>query len=194
MAVSHRLQLVGQSEQWPAPRSNNTRGICSVKLTLETEGSEKLLERSSEWDFTNPPAATKDIEAELTRLMDEEGGIGFASNQAGFLYRIFAMKIDDEVRFFYNPEIIEVGEVEVVMEEGCLSFPGLFFKVKRPSYVGVRYQDSTGAKHEELLQGIAARCFQHELDHLDGICFTDRVSKLTLDMAKKKRAKRERKN
>lgn len=165
-----------------------------MKLTLETEGSEKLRERSSEWDFTNPPATSKDIESELTRLMLEEGGIGFAAVQGGFLYRVFAMKIDDEARFFYNPEVIEWGEEEVVMEEGCLSFPGLFFKVKRASYVGVRYQDSTGTYHEELLQGIAARCFQHELDHLDGICFTDQVSKLTLDMAKKKRAKRERKN
>lgn len=154
-----------------------------------------MRQRSSEWDFNNSPANIKDIESEITRLLEEEGGIGFAANQAGLAYRVFAMKIDDEVRFYYNPEILLSSEdQQVSMEEGCLSFPELFIKVKRPQYIKVRYQDSDSFWHEEDLDGISARCFQHELDHLDGICFTDRVSKLTLDMAKKKRAKRERKN
>lgn len=126
--------------------------------------------------------------------MTEEGGIGFAANQMGFLYRVFAMKIDDEVRFYYNPEILlSSGDELVTMEEGCLSFPGLFFKVKRPAHIKVRYQCSEGRFWEEDLTGLASRCYQHELDHLDGVCFIDKVSKLTLDMAKKKRDKRERK-
>lgn len=166
-----------------------------MKFNLQTDGAESLYVPSSEWDFENPPANSEDIESELSRLMDEEGGIGFAANQMGFLYRIFAMKIDDEARFFYNPEILTASEEQQVMsEEGCLSFPGLYFKVKRPAIVTVRYQNSKGEFFEEELSGIAARCFQHELDHLDGVCFTSKVSKLTLDMAKKKRDKRERKN
>jgi len=166
-----------------------------VKLTLETDGAAILRQRSSEWIFNDSPISIKEIESEITRLLNEEGGIGFAANQAGLAYRVFAMKIDDEVRFYYNPEILLSSEDEQVsMEEGCLSFPGLFFKVKRPAKIKVRYQDSKSFWHEEDLDGISARCFQHELDHLDGICFTDRVSKITLDMAKKKRTKRERKN
>jgi peptide deformylase len=164
-----------------------------VKFTLQTDEAETLYTASSEWDFENPPADATAVEDELARLMEEHGGVGFAANQMGFLYRVFAMKIDNEICFFYNPKVLySIGD-PVVVEEGCLSFPGLFFKVKRPAYVQVRYQTSDGQVVEGLLNGMAARCFQHELDHLDGVCFTSRVSKLTLDMAKKKRDKRERK-
>jgi len=163
-------------------------------FSLALDGDPALSQAASIWDFNNPPALHTDIEDALERLMREERGIGFAANQMGFLYRVFAMQIDNGVLFCYNPEILTSGNNQVVMEEGCLSFPELYFKVKRAETVSVRYQDGTGAVHETSLDGIQARCFQHELDHLDGICFTDRVSKLTLDMAKKKRTKRERKN
>lgn len=162
-------------------------------FSLVQDGDEALKQSASEWNFSNPPAPIEQVEEALERLMRDENGIGFAANQMGLLYRVFAMQIDSEVRFYYNPEILTKSDEEVVIEEGCLSFPGLYFKVKRAKQVMVRYQDSTGVFHEETMDGIAARCFQHELDHLDGVCFTDRVSKLTLDMAKKKRDKRERK-
>lgn len=125
--------------------------------------------------------------------MLEEGGVGFAANQMGLLYRVFAMNIGEQVTFYYNPEVIAQGEEIITVEEGCLSFPGLLFKVKRPRNVTVRYQDRDGNVHIEELTDLASRCFQHELDHLDGICYTDRVSKLTLDMARKRLAKNERK-
>lgn len=162
-------------------------------FSLVQDGDEALKQSASEWNFSNPPAPIEQVEEALERLMRDENGIGFAANQMGLLYRVFAMQIDSEVRFYYNPEILTKSDEEVVIEEGCLSFPGLYFKVKRAKQVMVRYQDSTGVFHEETMDGITARCFQHELDHLDGVCFTDRVSKLTLDMAKKKRDKRERK-
>lgn len=125
--------------------------------------------------------------------MIEEGGIGFSANQMGFLYRIFAMNIGGQTNFYYNPEIISKGDRIVTFVEGCLSFPNLKLKVKRPDEITVRYQDRDGNVITEELSGIASRCFQHELDHLDGVCFTDRVSKLTLDLARKKQAKSERK-
>ena len=125
--------------------------------------------------------------------MVEEGGVGFAANQMGLLSRVFAMNIGETPTFYYNPEIVESGDQFITVQEGCLSFPGLFIKVKRPKNVVVRYQDRDGEVHTEELTDLASRCFQHELDHLDGICFTDRVSKLSLDMAKAKRAKNERK-
>lgn len=125
--------------------------------------------------------------------MVEEGGVGFAANQMGFLYRVFAMNIGESPTFYYNPEVIEEGDEVITVEEGCLSFPGLFIKVKRPRSVTVRYQDRDGNVHTEELTDLASRCFQHELDHLDGVCFTDRVSKLSLEMARKRRAKNERK-
>lgn len=164
-----------------------------MTFTLQTDGAESLYCKSSAWDFTNPPADSKVVEAELARLMHTERGIGFAANQMGFLYRVFAMDIGGTAVFYYNPEVLQASDDLVVMSEGCLSFPGIYFKVRRPANVTVRYQDRDGVFHEESYTGLTARCFQHELDHLDGVCFTDRVSKLTLDMARKKRAKNERK-
>lgn len=126
--------------------------------------------------------------------MLEENGIGFSANQMGFLYRVFAMNIGNQTTFYYNPEIVNDESPSTLFREGCLSFPELYINVKRPETITVRYQDRTGQIHIEKMSGISARCFQHELDHLNGVCFTDRVSKLALDMAKKKRAKSERKN
>ena len=126
--------------------------------------------------------------------MLEENGIGFSANQMGFLYRVFAMNIGNQTTFYYNPEILNDESPSALFKEGCLSFPELYINVKRPEAITVRYQDRNGQVHIEEMSGITARCFQHELDHLNGVCFTDRVSKLTLDMAKKKRAKSERKN
>lgn len=125
--------------------------------------------------------------------MIEHGGIGFAANQMGFNYRVFAMNTNDTTRCYYNPEIlVSSEEAQILFEEGCLSFPGLRLGIKRPKNIFVRYQDSQGIFHEEELTGIASRCYQHELDHLNGVCFVDRVSRMKLDMAKKKREKRER--
>lgn len=165
-----------------------------MEFSLALDGDPVLRMRAVEWNFDNPPYPAMTVQTELARLMKEENGIGFAANQMGLASRVFAMQIDQGVRFYYNPEILTRSDEQVVLEEGCLSFPGLFFKVKRASKVMVRYQDAGGIFHEEELDGMLARCFQHELDHLDGVCFTDRVSKLTLDMAKKKRSKRERNN
>ena len=165
-----------------------------MAFSLALDGDPVLRTRAVEWNFDNPPHSAITVQGEMTRLMKEENGIGFAANQMGLAARVFAMQIDQGVRFYYNPEILTRSDEQVVLEEGCLSFPGLFFKVKRAEKVSVRYQDAAGIFYEEELDGMLARCFQHELDHLDGICFTDRVSKLTLDMAKKKRTKRERNN
>lgn len=164
-----------------------------MKFNLQTDGAETLGLKSSAWDFSNPPADSGAIEDEIVRLMNEEGGVGFAANQMGFLYRVFAINLGAEIVFFYNPEVIEHGTEVVAMTEGCLSFPGLFMKVKRPATATIRYQDRDGTVYTQELTGLTARCFLHELDHLDGICFTDRVSKLTLSMAQNKRAKNERK-
>jgi peptide deformylase len=164
-----------------------------MTFTLQTEKAEILYLRSSEWNFENPPANSEHIEAELLRLMTEQGGVGIAANQIGFGYRVFAMNIGDYPTFYYNPEVVSSSEEVDIWQEGCLSFEGLLLKVKRPSTVAVRYQDRNGTVHEEELQGTKARCFQHELDHLDGICFTGRVSKLSLKMAKTRRSKAQRK-
>jgi peptide deformylase len=163
-----------------------------VKYTLQTEGAESLFLKSSEWDFENPPEDSKLVEAELTHYIETLGGAGFAANQMGFMYRVMAIDLGHRIEFFYNPTLVTKGEETTLVTEGCLSFPGLFIKVRRPNLIIASWQDRLGGSHTQELTGMTSRCYQHELDHLDGICYTDRVSKLSLDMAKKKRTKRER--
>ena len=85
--------------------------------------------------------------------------------------------------------VVRASEEKTLDEEGCLSFPGLFVKVLRPEKVTVRWQNKKGETLMQHLDGMESKCFQHELDHLDGVTFDQRVSKMKWDMAKKKAEK-----
>jgi peptide deformylase len=90
----------------------------------------------------------------------------------------------------FNPKVISASEELFESEEGCLSFPDLWIPVKRPIKIEAGYVDKLGKDCIITLTGIDARCFLHELDHLDGICFIEKVSPLKLAMARKKQQKR----
>ena len=132
----------------------------------------------------------KSYEQDMLTLMGERFGVGLSSNQVGHNYRMFVMHhtVHGEIGV-YNPEIISVSDQSISIEEGCLTFPLLFVILTRPAAIKVKYQNADKEFVEEELTGIDARCFLHEYDHLQGIEFTDRVSKLKLDMAKKKQRK-----
>ena len=105
-------------------------------------------------------------------------GIGISANQIGIWERAFAMVRDlenNEVMVCFNPRIIKSYSEEVEMEEGCLSYPELFLKVKRPDKIIVKYEDEDKKIHKLKLQGLASRVFQHEYDHMEGIDFTQRT-------------------
>ena len=105
-------------------------------------------------------------------------GIGISANQIGIWERAFAMVRDlenNEVMVCFNPRIIKSYSEEVEMEEGCLSYPELFLKVKRPDKIVVKYEDADKKTHKIKLQGLASRVFQHEYDHMEGIDFTQRT-------------------
>jgi len=105
-------------------------------------------------------------------------GIGISANQIGIWERAFAMVKDienNEVMVCFNPRIIKSYSEEVEMEEGCLSYPELFLKVKRPDKIIVKYEDENKKTHKIKLEGLASRVFQHEYDHMEGIDFTQRT-------------------
>lgn len=109
-------------------------------------------------------------------------GLGLSANQVGKEFRVFAIDlkiIDDklEAQVFINPEIIEEHGEQYDME-GCLSFPEVFEKVKRPERVKLKYIDIDGNKREMEAEGLLARAFCHELDHLNGVYFVERMSNL----------------
>ena len=123
-----------------------------------------------------------DFDAKLHKLLDdmtetliESGGVGLAAPQVGILRRVFLVDVGmekNEIVEFINPEIIET-DGEQVGPEGCLSVPGKYGLVKRPYYAKVRAQDRDGEWFEAEGEELIARCFCHELDHLDGIIYTE---------------------
>ena len=165
-----------------------------MKLKLVRYPDPFLAKEVAPFDFDKYNAV--EIEAEMIRLMEEEKGVGLSANQVGLDAQIFVMKPDelkgheDNKPFaIINPKITAVSQDTVLGEEGCLSFPLLFFKVKRPTGMVIEYLDSTNKECTIELVGWNARIAGHEYDHLYGINFTDRVSKLKLDIAKKKQIK-----
>ena len=109
--------------------------------------------------------------------MIHHNGIGISANQIGIWERAFAMIRDiehNEIIVCFNPRIVKSYTEEVEMEEGCLSYPDIFLKIKRPDKIIVKYEDADKKKHKMKLEGLASRVFQHEYDHMEGIDFTQR--------------------
>ena len=110
--------------------------------------------------------------------MIHHNGVGISANQIGIWERAFAMVRDienNEVIVCFNPRIVKSYSEEVEMEEGCLSYPDLFLKIKRPDKIVVKYEDENKKTHKMKLEGLASRVFQHEYDHMEGIDFTQRT-------------------
>jgi peptide deformylase len=150
-----------------------------------------LKQKAEPWDFQNHVNA-QEVEREMLQIMYASNGRGLAGNQVGLLRRVFVMITTDGRSFgVFNPSILHAEET-IIGEEGCLSFPDLWLDVPRYKKITAMYLDNTGEKRIIELEGIDARCFQHELDHLDGVCFTDNISTLKLAMARKRQQKRKR--
>ena len=142
------------------------------------------------------PFDDKDInweerEKEMFNLMEKRFGIGLAYPQVGGSYKMFVMTLaTGENVGVYNPEILEESSETVPMEEGCLTFPLLYFIVTRPARVKVRFQTYDQKVVEDWLDGMDARVFQHETDHLFGTLYLDYASDMKLQRAMKKRDKK----
>jgi len=159
----------------------------------------KLIKSPNTWlqkvvdpfDFNTLDA--KEVSENMIALMTQEGGIGLSANQVGINAQIFVMKPhlleDNSPLTVINPTIDKVSINSELMPEGCLSHPDLFLKVTRPKGLVVKFLDIDAKECIMELYDLDARCFLHEYDHLQGIEFTNRVSRLKLDMAKKKQTK-----
>ena len=119
------------------------------------------------------------FDAKLHKLLDDmretlidSNGVGLAAPQVGILRRVVLVDVGDEILELINPEMLET-DGEQIGPEGCLSVPGKYGLVKRPAWAKVRAQDREGNWYEAEGEEIIARCFCHELDHLDGIVYTE---------------------
>lgn len=128
-----------------------------------------------------------DLLDDMAGTMYDAPGIGLAANQIGRLERVIVMDCAKdgsaaELWKMINPEIIASSEETAKLEEGCLSIPGNHGDVVRPAEVEVRYLGTDGNIHEMQAGGLLAACIQHEIDHLNGVLFIDRLSRLKRDM------------
>jgi peptide deformylase len=130
----------------------------------------------------------KDLVSQMVDTLRRAKGLGLAASQVGAPLRLFildlsAVDINETLRVFINPEIIETdGECD--MEEGCLSFPDMYLRITRPERVKVRATDLDGNRFEMTADGVTARAIQHEYDHTQGTLFIDHLSPLARMMLK----------
>ena len=136
----------------------------------------------------------KELTKKMYELMAKYGGIGLSANQIGLPFNMFVLgdhpSLENGMKLTcFNPMIISSSKEEVVMEEGCLTFPFVFLKITRPRKVVVKYTDENDELKEGQLDGMMSRIFQHEYEHMLGRTFTEHAGKLKLDMAEKKAKK-----
>ena len=135
----------------------------------------------------------KKLMKDMLETMYDAPGIGLAAIQLGILKRLVVIDISKDEKknplFLVNPKIISQSKTTSVYEEGCLSLPGQFAEIERPSECLVKYIDLDGKEKELKADGLLATCIQHEVDHLNGILFIDYLSKLKKDMIIKRLVK-----
>ena len=139
--------------------------------------------------------AVRDLAGDLLDTMYEASGIGLAATQVNVHRRMLAMDVSetrDQPRIYINPEITVLDEELGEYDEGCLSVPGFYETVRRPQRIRVEALDRDGARFSEELDGLAAICLQHEVDHLDGKLFVDYLSTLKRQRIRHKLEKNQR--
>lgn len=157
-------------------------GECLEMKEIVLYGDKVLETRAEPVTAFDDELAT--LVSEMFDAMHKGDGIGLAAPQVGISKRIFVVHIEgDRRRVFVNPEIIETSQDLVEYEEGCLSFPGLYFTVTRPASVKIQAFTEKGKPFTLDADGLLARVVQHEYDHLDGKLFIDRVSSLKRERA-----------
>ena len=155
---------------------------------------ETLLQTSTAWTKQDSIQGYDDMEKfehDYVKLMLDQRGMGLAANQVGITKRFFAIGHESFDTFnkhaiIWNPSIKNFSNEKVIDVEGCLSFKGIWLKVERPKTVEVQYETTQGEIKTAQLDGMESKCFQHECDHLEGVTFNQRVSKLRWQMANKK--------
>ena len=164
----------------------NSLGIIR-RLNIENDTWYKSGEVVSDTLDIQDKLKASDLYDMLIQHMVYHEGIGLSANQIGIPFKVFSMMVNDkDVICCFNPEIIKESDEIIVMKEGCLSYPLLFLNIKRPKVVWVKYQNADGDEVNAHFEELAARIFQHEMDHMNGTVFLDRVSKVFLQSARRK--------
>lgn len=165
---------------------HNTRTVQVPKealdtppLAIRTLGDQML--RQSAKRISKVDESVRDLARDMLRSMYSSSGIGLAAPQVGVHKQVLVIDLDPDnpatpPMVLINPEIRSFGSAIETYEEGCLSIPGVYLNVVRPSVVEVTYRDELGRPQRLKVDGLLSRCIQHEMDHLNGVLFVDRVT------------------
>ena len=162
-----------------------------MKLVEQTNSI--LMQKCDPFDFENPIMDPYELSDELHKVRKDGAGIGLAAPQVGINTQVLVIGMgdlksegtEDYNQVFFNPTILSFEEGSSYMMEGCLSYPGLFLKVKRPKNMTMEWYTEEGSRCEERFVGMTSRILQHEVDHLNGITFLKRADRYHLAKAKK---------
>ena len=163
---------------------------------LVLEDDPILKKRCLPFDFDNPQEDPKELTGELLQAMVKYEGLGLSACQIGVDLKVFTMFYDDTPIVCFNPRITEYSPQTTYMREGCLSFPGLYFSVKRAYGINVSFTNEEGTEHSATFVKLAAKVFQHEYDHMLGKLYLEYASAYMVRNARKKQRlwQRKRKN
>ena len=172
---------------------NTTEGIFKEEIIepykLLDENHPFLKQPIPEYKGILPSTPMDVLVKRLKMTMKLYGGIGLSANQCGVQSRVFVLGVDDFFIACINPKVIDQSPNLVKENEGCLSFPGLFLNLERPEWIEVEYADPSGDVVRARLDGITARCYLHELDHMNGVRFVEHAGPTALNVARRKQQK-----
>ena len=177
------------------PSDDRTREVPSIvtddeltlrKFQLLPEEHPILKKEPLPWIFGENPDPQR-MRLIMLENMVAHNGLGLSANQIGMPVKVFSMYVTNEEGIVcFNPKITRESNEKVIMKEGCLSFPELYLNISRPQMIEATYQNADGDEINVHLEDLAARIFHHEMDHMLGTTFLDRVSKVRLQSARKK--------
>lgn len=147
-----------------------------------------LMKPAEKFDFANPPCDPWELAEAMVKIMIDNQGMGLSACQVGLPYAVFAM-IGQPNHVMFNPRLVDVSNEQIELEEGCLSFPGMIAKIKRPIHVKIRFTGPDGLTTTKKFTGMSARVVQHEMDHLSGVLFFNHLPRVQRERLFKKASK-----
>ena len=177
--ANHFSQLARKSRNNVSSKKVNKEAVDNPPLEIFKLGSETL--RTEAKRISKVDNNIRDLAKDMLQSMYSAKGIGLAGPQVGISKELLVIDINfedsaAEPLILINPEITAFGSTLTTYEEGCLSIPGIYLNVVRPSTIKLKFRDEMGRPRKMNADGLLARCIQHEVDHLKGVLFVDRVT------------------
>ena len=182
---------VAFDDKYTDTMENNMKTTNVKQIKMIVKDPDWLRQKAEPFDFENPFMDPIELAIELKDAIFNHSGLGVSANQLGYNTRVIALRGETKETpiVCFNPFIKDFSDNMNTMEEGCLSIPDVFARVVRPAEVVIEFKNELQEDVKESAEGLTARVYQHEIDHLDGILFIDRIGKFSKKRAFEKAKK-----